>query len=120
MDEWALRQAKTLAEKTNLEVPEVITVLESFKGLFRASPKTTKGEPFYSLHLRHIRQNADDKTSERPPLETEHLFELLKFVGQQANEEARRGLTITTTLIASSLSLFASVIVLIISVLRSH
>jgi hypothetical protein len=118
---WAIRQPKGIAKDLSIDAEDVTTILNSFKGLFRRSSGVSRdhGDSFYSLHLRFARQVADeDNNKERPPLDTEYLMSLLDFISRRANEEARRGTTMTVALITAALSLVASLTSVIISILR--
>lgn len=123
MHKWALRQAKALAYEISIPADEVKNILDSFPGLFRRSPGKSKDyqEAFYSLHLRHLRQGIKDEEGnlvERSPLGLDDLMPLLDFISRKSEEQSRRGLTITTTLITAGLSLVASTATLIVTVLK--
>ena len=119
VNKWALRQPKGIAKDLSIEdVQSVRNVLKSFKGLFRESKGISKdhGDHYYSLHLRHSRQgDGDNVDQERPPLEPEYLFSLLKVVSEKSAQQSQQmtalrvaGMTSMISLIVAAASLFVA------------
>lgn len=115
---WAIRQPKGIAKDLSLDVEAVLTVLKSYKGLFRESSGSSRdhGEHFYSLHLRHYRQavveNADQ---ERPPLEPDYLFPLLKFVADKAAQQSQQTTAVKIASITSAISFMVAIASLVVA-----
>jgi hypothetical protein len=123
VNKWAIRQPKGIARDLSIDVENVIYVLENFKGLFRKSAGASRdhGDSYYCLHLRFARQVTDeDNNKERPPLESAYLVPLLEFVSKRASEESHRGTVMTTAMITATLSLFASLVSVALTILRTH
>jgi hypothetical protein len=115
---WAVRQSKGIANDLSIDVKDVTLVLESFKGLFRKSPGL---DHYYSLHLRFARlTDGENNTKERLPLEAEYLIPLLEFISRKAGEESQRGTAMTAALITASLSLLASMISIVLTIVRTR
>ncbi|MBR1216872.1 hypothetical protein JQ557_02635 [Bradyrhizobium sp. U87765 SZCCT0131] len=93
VNKWALRQPKGIAKDLSIDVDAVRPVLRAFKGLFRESKGVSKdhGDHYYSLHLRHSRQIVDDNVDqERPPLEPEYLFNLLRVISEKSAQQSQQ------------------------------
>jgi hypothetical protein len=120
MSKWARRQPKGLANESLMDPDEIKRVLHTFKGLFRESTGRSKdyGEAYYSLHLRHARQEIKDDDRERPPLELKELMALLEFIARKATEERQRSTAMITIMVTAVLALFASVTSLIVALIR--
>jgi hypothetical protein len=121
---WAIRQPLGIAKDLSIDVEPVRTVLKSFKGLFRESPGNSKdhGEHFYSLHLRHSRQNdsqSGDDRKERPPLEPEYLIALLKFVSDKSLQQSQQTTALRVAGITSFFSLAVAAISLFVALHKS-
>ena len=94
MTDWSARSPTNISKAISIDKNEIITVLESFKGLFRKGKRINKktNENYYSLQIRHARQwleesENDDEEAKKPPLESEYLTKLLDFVIAKAAEE---------------------------------
>ncbi len=119
VNKWAIRQPQGISKDLSIDKDSIQQVLREFKSLFRESSGKSKdhGSPFYSLHLRHSRQATPDNPDlERPPLEAEYLFPLLRFVSeksaqqsQQANALWLAGITSLISLIVAGLSLYVAI-----------
>lgn len=115
---WALRQPKGIAKDVSLDVEAVRTVLKSYKGLFRESSSSSRdhGDPSYSLQLRHHRQSMrEDGDQERPPLEPDYLFPLLKFVADKAAQESQQSTAIKVASLSSAISLLVAIASLVVA-----
>ena len=83
----------------------------SFKSLFRESTKKSRdhGDHYYSLHLRHSRQVADDANDvERAALDAEYFFPLLDYISKKSMQETQQSVALKAALIAAGVSLIAS------------
>ena len=119
VNKWALRQPQGIAKDLSIDKESIHRVLKDFKSLFRESSGKSKdhADPFYSLHLRHWRQaNSDNPDLERPPLEADYLFPLLRFVSEKSAQQSQQasalwlaGLTSLISLIVASLSLYVAI-----------
>jgi len=118
---WVIRQPKGIANDLSIDESEVREVLDEFKGLFRKSRKISRDHeaPFYSLHLRYARQNADENAEQvKPALESEYLISLLEFISQNAREETKNISALRIAALTAGLSLTASVLTLVLALVR--
>jgi hypothetical protein len=118
VNKWPSRQPKGIAKDLSIDdVDTVRSVLKTFKGLFRESKGKSRdhGEPLYSLHLRFARVGGSESDEERPPLDTQDLFSLLKFVSERSTQQSQQisalriaALTSFISLIVAAASLFVA------------
>jgi hypothetical protein len=110
VNKWALRQPQGIAKDLSIDVKSVRTVLNTFKSLFRESVKKSSdhGDHFYSLHLRHSKQAADDTEVERAALDAEYFFPLLDYISKKSIQETQQNVALKAALIAAAVSLIAS------------
>lgn len=114
---WAMRQPKGIADDLSIyDVDAVRHVLQTFKGLFRESDGKSKdhGDHFYSLHLRHARGSIGPSQEDRPGLDTDDLFSLLKLISERSNQQSQQSTALRVAAATSIISLLvatASVIV---------
>ncbi|WP_143274082.1 hypothetical protein [Bradyrhizobium canariense] len=108
VNKWPARQPKGIAKDLSIEdVNSVRTVLKAFKGLFRESRGVSKdhGEPLYSLHLRHARFAVADSDQERPPLDPQDMFSLLRLVSEKASQQTQHAAALRIAALTSAISL---------------
>lgn len=118
---WSIRQPRGIAKDLSIDEADVRDVLDTFKGLFRRSIKTSDdhGAPFYSLHLRFARQGSDEnQQQDKAPLESEYLIPLLEFISENAREERKNVMGLKIAMLTAGLSLIASLITLAIAIFR--
>lgn len=111
VNKWALRQPQGIAKDLSIELESVRTVLRTFKSLFRESAKKSRdhGDHFYSLHLRHSKQAADDSNDvERAALDADYFFPLLDYISKKSMQETQQNVALKAALIAAAVSLIAS------------
>lgn len=111
VNKWPARQPKGIAKDLSIEdVDSVRAVLKAFKGLFRESKGVSKdhGEPLYSLHLRHSRFVVADAEQERPPLDPEDMFSLLRLVSEKASQQTQQAAALRTAALTSIISLIVA------------
>jgi hypothetical protein len=118
VNKWCIRQPKGIAKDLSIDdVDSVRAVLKTFKGLFRESLGTSKdhGEHFYSLHLRYARDASAVSNEERPPLDPDILFSLLRFVSEKSTQQSQQtaalrvaGMTSIISLIVAAASMFVA------------
>lgn len=111
VNKWALRQPQRIANDLSIDVASVRAVLKTFKSLFRESPKKSKdhSDHFYSLHLRHSKQAADESNEvERAALDPEYFFPLLDYISKKSMQETQQNVALKAALIAAAVSLIAS------------
>ncbi|GAG70467.1 unnamed protein product, partial [marine sediment metagenome] len=122
------RTPTILSSDLSLDHSEVSLVLNSFKGLFRESIKTTKQkdsgyvEHYYWLQLRYARWWLEEQQmfdeDNQAPLEPEYIGMLLSFISamvEQEKAEERQTKVNYFSLTASICALVASIIAAIIS-----
>ncbi|UPJ96397.1 hypothetical protein IVB07_02160 [Bradyrhizobium sp. 172] len=104
---WPSRQPRGIANDLSISIESVRSVVTTFKGLFRESKKRSRdhGDPLYSLHLRYARVGDADSDEERPPLDTQDLFSLLKFVSDKSNHQSQQNSALRIAALTSAISL---------------
>ncbi|MGJ5151636.1 MULTISPECIES: hypothetical protein [unclassified Bradyrhizobium] len=118
VNKWPARQPKGIAKDLSIEnVDAVRGVLRTFKGLFRESRGVSRdhGEPLYSLHLRHSRFVVADEEQERPPLNTEDLFALLRLVSEKAAQQTQQASALRIAALTSIISLMVAAASLLVA-----
>ncbi|WP_315773193.1 MULTISPECIES: hypothetical protein [unclassified Bradyrhizobium] len=121
VNKWPARQPKGIAKDLSIEnVDAVRGVLRTFKGLFRESRGVSRdhGEPLYSLHLRHSRFVVTDEEQERPPLNTEDLFALLRLVSEKAAQQTQQASALRIAALTSIISLMVAAASLLVALHR--
>ncbi|MBY8138902.1 hypothetical protein [Vibrio fluvialis] len=120
MTDWSARSPTNISKAISIDKHEIITVLESFKGLFRKGKRVNKktNENYYSLQIRHARQwledtDADDEESKKPPLEPEYLNKLLDFVITKAAEERSNKIAVFGPWLTAAASLVVAALAII-------
>jgi hypothetical protein len=111
VNRWPARQPKGIAKDLSIEdVDAVRVVLKTFKGLFRESRGLSKdhGEPLYSLHLRHSRFAVADADQERPPLDPDDMFSLLRLVSEKATQQSQQASALRIAALTSVISLLVA------------
>ncbi|MDE1225686.1 hypothetical protein MCT03_15820 [Vibrio aestuarianus] len=120
MTDWSARSPTNISKAISIDKDEIITVLESFKGLFRKGKRINKktNENYYSLQIRHARQwledtDTDDEESKKPPLESEYLNKLLDFVIAKAAEERSNKIAVFGPWLTAAASLVVAALAII-------
>ena len=120
MTDWSARSPTNISKAISIDKDEIITVLESFKGLFRKGKRINKktNENYYSLQIRHARQwlediDTDDEESKKPPLESEYLNKLLDFVIAKAVEERSNKIAVFGPWLTAAASLVVAALAII-------
>ena len=114
---WPSRQPKGIAKDLSIDdVDSIRSVLKTFKGLFRESKGVSKdhGEPLYSLHLRHAR-SGDESNEERPALDPQDLFSLLKFVSEKSAQQSQQSVALRLAALTSIISLIVAAASMIVA-----
>ena len=108
VNKWAARQPARIAKDLSIgDVDSIRAVLKTFKGLFRESEGASKdgSDPLYSPHLRHSRGLILDSDQERPPLDPETLFALLKLVSDKSIQQTQLAAALRIAALTSIISL---------------
>jgi hypothetical protein len=107
---WPSRQPKGIANDLSIDPEAIRSVLKTFKGLFRESKGRSRdhGEPLYSLHLRFARVGGAESEEERPPLDTQDLFSLLKFVSEKSTQQSQQASALRIAALTSLISLIVA------------
>lgn len=121
--DWSMRTPPNLAKALSIDEAEIQFCLDSFKGLFRRSQKTSKktSTNLYTLQLRYARQwleeqpAGEDEEPQKPPLDREYVTALLDFVIRKAAEERTHSVGFVTAWIAAGASLVVAIIAIIFS-----
>jgi hypothetical protein len=111
VNKWPSRQPKGIAKDLSIDdVDSIRSVLKAFKGLFRESKGISRdhGEPLYSLHLRHARVGGDQSDEERPALEPQDLFSLLRFVSEKSTQQSQQTAALRVSALTSIISLIVA------------
>jgi hypothetical protein len=106
---WPSRQPKGIAKDLSIDADSIRSVLKTFKGLFRESQGVSRdhGEPFYSLHLRYARVGGEAE-EERPALNPDDLFSLLKFVSEKSTLQTQQIAALRLAALTSIISLLVA------------
>jgi hypothetical protein len=121
VNKWPSRQPVGIAKDLSIDdVDHVRSVLRTFKGLFRESKGKSKdhGDPLYYLHLRFSRATPETSEDERPPLDTQDLFALLKFVSDSAIAQSQQSSALTASTLSSVISLIVAAGSLVVALLH--
>lgn len=82
------RTVPPMAKDLSLDVQKVRKVVEQFPAFFRKSKRTdSKGEHFYTVHLRYSRRKRDGENVRTEPLKPEELSSLLDLISKMVANE---------------------------------
>ncbi|MGJ4902319.1 hypothetical protein ACQR0V_12170 [Bradyrhizobium sp. HKCCYLS2058] len=122
VNRWCIRQPKGIAKDLSIDdVDSVRDVLKTFKGLFRESQGTSKdhGDHYYSLHLRYARDASGVSDEERPPLDPDTLFSLLRFVSDKSAQQSQQATSLRVAVITSIISLIVAAFSMVVALHKS-